>query len=66
MCHRKGEVWELQLKGSGKTPYSRYVELLLRLQLKCVHMIYPDLHLVIIIKSHSSIHPRSNFFHICL
>lgn len=24
MSHRKGEVWELQLKGSGKTPYSRY------------------------------------------
>lgn len=22
--HRTGEVWELQLKGSGKTPYSRF------------------------------------------
>lgn len=23
-CWRQGEKWELQLKGSGKTPYSRY------------------------------------------
>ena len=24
LLFRKGERWELQLKGSGKTPYSRY------------------------------------------
>lgn len=24
LLHSKGEVWELQLKGSGRTPYSRY------------------------------------------